>query len=440
MNKRLAIPFLALLASGSSPAQDPAGDGFSRVPAFVKAHQGRILSSVPAEKPFTESKPEGSNSEAKPPKFIRVNLAGYNVRKTAEFSVNDMKNVDHKTTKGALYAVTRIQKMQSGTAVGIYDGGQERWIFVPNWRKNDFQFCESEACFADLAQVLKVLSDQDISLTQVGECGIALDSEGSLLSGSGQPTSTPRDPITVPPSRSPSELRELDARAKPTRQAPPAVAPQPPVRATASRSLYRAPVWERESRIGSRLTSQLLSSLDRHGQGLVNRRSLGDAADWCPNYGSLDAPQRREFWAHLVSAIARHESRFKPTATFDEQTYTNPRRGRVNPAKYSQGLMMLSYQSAAARPYKSFCRFDWSRDKGKDVSDPSLTIYDTQKQLDCAVGILNKWVSKDGYVGGRRDRGGARFWSTLRNTNSATREVKSIVRRFGPCKHPRGGR
>jgi len=41
---------------------------------------------------------------------------------------------------------------------------------------------------------------------------------------------------------------------------------------------------------------------------------------------------------------------------------------------------------------------DWRRDRNKDISDPSLTIYDPKIQMECAVTIMNKWVPRDGGV------------------------------------------
>jgi hypothetical protein len=196
----------------------------------------------------------------------------------------------------------------------------------------------------------------------------------------------------------------------------------------------RRPVWENNTgEIGRRWTGQLSEALDRYGQGLLSRRSLGDAAEWCPNYGSLSANQRKEFWMHVFPAMARFESGYNPKTNYDEKSGTNPRSGRINPHNYSQGLMQLSYASTSQRAYRNFCRFDYGRDRNKDLSDPTLTIYDTQKQLDCAVGIMNKWVSQDGRIGGPSNKGGARFWSTNRYSNPKTRKVRELARRYGPC-------
>jgi len=136
---------------------------------------------------------------------------------------------------------------------------------------------------------------------------------------------------------------------------------------------------------------------------------------------------------HLMAGMARYESFFKPESTFDEAGFRNLRTGRINPKTHSQGLFQLSYASAGQKAYRGFCKFNYQADKNKDISDPSLSIYDTKKQMDCAVGILNQWVKKDGAVGLSRDRGGARFWSTLRSTNPATARVRASLKRFSPC-------
>jgi len=37
-----------------------------------------------------------------------------------------------------------------------------------------------------------------------------------------------------------------------------------------------------------------------------------DIVDWCPGYASAAAPQRREFWVGLISALVHHESFYNP--------------------------------------------------------------------------------------------------------------------------------
>jgi hypothetical protein len=355
------------------------------------------------------------------PKYIRINVAGYNVRKDPNFSVNNFSNVDFKTAYGAVFAVRRMAKMKNGTAVNIVVNGQDRWVYIPNWRKDDFQKCDSEACFSDLARVLEILGSQNITPANLAECGIALNPDGSILEPH-LPLQVSDAKIPTPPKRpkfTPEQLEKLIS---------------PEKRAVSNARLSVKPLWETvKPGVGSRYTAQLLASLHRHGQGLLNTRSLKDANYFCPRYSSLNQMQRQEFWVHLMAGMARYESRFDPKATYDEERGFNPTRGPIDPKKHSQGLFQLSYDSAGQKAYRGFCKLNYQADKDKDISDPSLSIYDIKKQTDCAVGILNYWVKKDGGVGLRRDRGGARFWSTLRATNPANGQVRASLRKFSPC-------
>jgi hypothetical protein len=87
--------------------------------ASVPAHAGSKGQPVvaPAKKaaPFIETAPENGDPTARLPKYIRINVGGYHVRSDTDFDVNKSSNISHKTAKGALYTVTRVQKMQRVT-------------------------------------------------------------------------------------------------------------------------------------------------------------------------------------------------------------------------------------------------------------------------------------------------------------------------------------
>ncbi len=123
-------------------------------------------------------------ASGKTPKFIRVNIEGYNVRKPdingypPSFDPDDKKSIDFKTKKGMVFAVQEMLPLKTGVAVRILVEGKERWIFVPKWRQEDFQFCESPQCFSDLAQVLDILWEKNIDEDQLHKCGVVLGSLG----------------------------------------------------------------------------------------------------------------------------------------------------------------------------------------------------------------------------------------------------------------------
>src|SRR5665213_1271523 len=45
-----------------------------------------------------------------------------------------------------------------------------------------------------------------------------------------------------------------------------------------------------------------------------------DIENFCPNYARLSDPQRVNFWAFLVSAVAKYESSFNPAGRYKETT------------------------------------------------------------------------------------------------------------------------
>ncbi len=405
--------------------------------------------------------------EGKIPKFIQVNIDGYHVRTSADFDRKRRDNIDFKTTKGTVYAVRNVIPMRKGIAVNIVIDGKDRYVYVPSWRKDGFRFCESEACFSTLAEFLKVLQDNNVSGEDLQTCGITISADGNpmgpgfenfeaavpdLVAAASRSAEAPESAVVeTAAGKAGSEESDLRISTKSPDVEIPTIRPKARPRENmemaaleeeiAPRSSLKVKLfWETQNppsaSVGRRWTQQLLEAIDTHGKGLVEQRSLGDKRNWCPNYSRLSKSDRREFWAHLMVAVAERESGFKPTVNFNESTKRNDYRGRIKPNDHSQGLFQLSYGSAGQRTYRKFCKFDWGRDKRKDLSDRSLTIYDVEKQMDCAVGILSHWVQKDdgvGFKNGSKWRGGARFWSTLRSNNPATKKVKQRLKRFSPC-------
>lgn len=385
------------------------------------------------------------------PKYLRIDVAGYNIRTTPRFSVNDLANVDFKANKGSIYPIKKIVQLRSGAAVNIEVDGKDRWVFVPRWRKSDFQFCQSEACFSDMNDVLAMLAAQNISPERLRQCGFVVNPEGDIVQND-LPLLVD-DAASDDKSRSAEEVRALveqiqlkKKKKKKQRQVQreepeeeEAPAPRPRMKESVPMGsdydqLQVTPLWEYSGTAESRRwTVMLQNALDVYGKDLLSRKSLSDQEAWCPNFSRLSASEKKEFWVHLFNGIAKNESSFKPQTTFDERTYKNVRRGRISARHHSQGLFQMSYESAGQPAYSRFCRYDWDRDHNKDVSDPDLTIYDPRNQIDCAVGVMNFLVKDDGGLGLSRSRGGARFWSTLRSSNPATARVRAGLKRFTPC-------
>jgi len=425
-----------------------------------------VALSAPAYALSSEAFVDRAVAPGETPKFIRIEVRGYNIRTSPHFSYLKPENIDFHSPKGAIYAVKEMIQMENGVAVRILARGQDRWVYVPNWRRHDFQFCQTETCLApDLADIMKILQGQNISQAQLAECGIDVSGYSAASDRGSPPPQIPlqarapelkatvalpaRAPVPTPRQNYiPKAPAGPGARLPPAARAPvPRPRAQAPSRAVAAGPMTVAPLWElAKPTQGPIWTRFVMENLGKHGRDLLNTRSLRDQDKWCPNYSRLNPNQRAEFWVHLIAGFNRYESSvptpFNPMAVLDESTGRNPTRGRINPHTYSMGLGQLSYTSAGQKAYRNFCKFDWGVDRHKDISDPSLQIYDPYKNFQCQVGILNHWVKRDGgigYNGGRTLsgkiawRGGARFWSTLRYNNPATKRVQEGLKRFRPC-------
>lgn len=401
------------------------------------------------------------------PKFMRINVKGYHIRTSPEFDVNNTRNVERLTQRtGETFPVLRVMKLRSGTAVNILVDGKERWVFVPNWRKNDFQFCESAACFTDLTEALAILQNQGISSADLASCGIDLSYAANAVlpsKVSDVPLPKPR-PLADATALNQSLVSSASASPPrpPVRPAPPALRPSPrptdigahpnpPRPAAPGAAMTMKPMWENASAKGSQWTAMMRDSIRKYGQDLLNPRggNFADAEKWCPRYGSLSQGEREEFLVHLFNGVARYESQFKPDNGYDESTGVAIRgsRQKIDPHTHSLGFFQLSYGSTGQAAYRNFCKFDWNKDRGKRVNDMSADIFDVKKQMDCAVGIMNYTSKENGVLAkgtryswtrrsGRQVRdygGGSRFWSTLRDANDASGRIRAYLAGFKAC-------
>jgi hypothetical protein len=120
--------------------------------------------------------------------------------------------------------------------------------------------------------------------------------------------------------------------------------------------------------------------------------SPSDAAKYFPNGGTA------EEWTSLFVDIIKRESNFNPNLTYKE-SFTD-RNG--NPV-ISTGLMQISQESARAYGFPGITT--------EQLKDPKTN-------MQVGVAIMKKWVAQDGCVSCKDSsgkwRGGARYWSTLR--------------------------
>lgn len=123
-----------------------------------------------------------------------------------------------------------------------------------------------------------------------------------------------------------------------------------------------------------------------------------DIVTFCPSYASLDEKNRKNFWIYLLSAMTHFESYYDPSVKYVEK-FVDAKGNRV----VSRGLLQISGESG--RSYGCLIPEDM------DLHDPYVN-------LTCGMKILERWVASDRVISGKSGgkwRGGARYWSVLRN-------------------------
>ncbi|MEP1944290.1 MAG: transglycosylase SLT domain-containing protein, partial [Sulfitobacter sp.] len=130
-----------------------------------------------------------------------------------------------------------------------------------------------------------------------------------------------------------------------------------------------------------------------------------DIATWCPAYPQNAAAQRRAFWVGYMSALAKHESTYKPWA--------------VGGGGRWYGLLQIL--PATARGYK--CNVG----TGEALKNGAAN-------LSCGVRIMTHTVQRDGVIHGRdkKWRGVSADWGPMRS-ESKRREMAGWLKRQNYC-------
>ncbi len=153
---------------------------------------------------------------------------------------------------------------------------------------------------------------------------------------------------------------------------------------------------------------------------LTKEKNIQDMALFCPKYDLLNTKQKMNFWAQLIVAVARFESRWNPTARYVETTMGNdPVTGEQ---VASEGLLQMSYQDVVS--YNKICDFDWTKDKDishKNPNDPRKTIFDPFKNLRCGVRVLARQIKTKHSI--TLDAGA--YWAVLKK-NGAHEKIQEI--------------
>ncbi len=151
-------------------------------------------------------------------------------------------------------------------------------------------------------------------------------------------------------------------------------------------------------------TRAALSALKSHGSPLVEMVP-SDIANWCPAYPSNDDEGRRAFWVGYLSALAKHESTYKPWA--------------VGGGGKWYGLLQIL--PATARGYK--CNVG----TGEALKNGAAN-------LSCGVRIMAFTVKRDGVIHGRdrKWRGVSADWGPMRSA-AKRRDMAGWLKRQSYC-------
>jgi hypothetical protein len=152
-------------------------------------------------------------------------------------------------------------------------------------------------------------------------------------------------------------------------------------------------------------TRAAMSALKSHGSPLVQMVPR-DIADWCPAYPANDATLRSAFWVGYLSALAKHESTYKPWA--------------VGGGGKWYGLLQIL--PATARGYKC-------------TAGTGEALKNGAANLSCGVRIMAHTVKRDGVIHGRdsRWRGVSTDWGPMRN-DAKRKDMADWLKRQNYCK------
>ncbi len=153
-------------------------------------------------------------------------------------------------------------------------------------------------------------------------------------------------------------------------------------------------------------TRAALSALKDHGQPLVDLVPA-DIKNWCPKYPTATDAERRAFWVGFMSALAKHESTYKPRA--------------VGGGGLWYGLLQIL--PSTARGYK--CNVG----TGEALKNGAAN-------LSCAVRIMATTVPRDGVIHGYRNRKGQGVTADWGPMHSAPkrRDMAGWLKRQTYCK------
>lgn len=149
-------------------------------------------------------------------------------------------------------------------------------------------------------------------------------------------------------------------------------------------------------------TAQTLMAVAQEDAALA-ARVPADIGRLCPGYAEGTLPERRAFWAGLISTVGKYESGYNPQAAGGGGRYI--------------GLMQISPRSAA--------------NYGCDATSASA-LKDGTANLACAVEMVAHHVERDGVAVGNGRQGIGRDWMPFRKATMRA-EMENWVKAQSYC-------
>ena len=175
-------------------------------------------------------------------------------------------------------------------------------------------------------------------------------------------------------------------------------------------------IWDEQTDNAEEWAGYVYVALEYVGQDLIKGPVPTDIADFCPNYRALNDVGRNMFWISLVAAMTKYLSDFDPDKT---QVSSGPL-GTI----MKRGLMQIDHERALSHSCAT-----------PDKDD----LYDPERNLNCAVKIINDLVARDGAIRKIPDNsstpwgGAAEAWTILRQ-GSELEEIQRITSEAFVCK------
>lgn len=166
-----------------------------------------------------------------------------------------------------------------------------------------------------------------------------------------------------------------------------------------------------------------------------------DVAEYCPKWPKLSQDERSEVLAVIMGGMIGAESGGNTATEFRECSKSKNVYGREGQYKAGFGWCMMGGDKAENGYVISRGLFQISLGSAKGykcegIEKPS-DLHDPQKNINCAVKIMSKLVVENKRLSGKQNgswQGGARYWSTLRDFNDASRLIKKYALALKICK------